>query len=145
MMYFTVDGANYFVHPFFCCCCGFAFFNITVIAEVFLFHISERRTDWGGPYTLQNISTSPYFFISKCHILILYYSNLTRRIFWHFLGCTVHQAHRIKFRDKSKTVIPVKFFGSLGQVMCNWKKMKSTTNTERLSAYPEIQLVSLLH
>lgn len=27
--------------------------------------------------------------------------------------------------------------------MCDWTKMKSITNTEKLSAYPEIQLVSL--
>lgn len=91
-----------------------------------------------SPNTLQSISTSSYFSISKWHILIVYYRNLTRK-FWHFLGCRVHQPIKSNAGIKGQ----LSFLWNLGQLMCNCTKMKSVTNTETLSAFPKIQLVSL--
>lgn len=91
-----------------------------------------------SPNTLQSISTSSYFSISKWHILIVYHRNLTRK-FWHFLGCRVHQPIKSNAGIKGQ----LSFLWNLGQLMCNCTKMKSVTNTETLSAFPKIQLVSL--
>lgn len=66
------------------------FFYITVIAELFIFQIAESTADWNSPKTSQNISTSPYFSISKCNIFIVHCRDLTRK-FWYFWGCRVHQ------------------------------------------------------
>lgn len=86
---------------------------------------------------MQNISTSSYFSISKCHILIVRYRNLTGK-FWS-LGCRVHQ--RTVSNSGIKGQLPLLW--NLGQLMCNWTKMKCISNTETLSAFLKIQLVSL--
>lgn len=109
---FYSEWSKWFCTSFFCC----AFFNITVIAEVFIFQISESRTDWDGPNALQNISTLSYFFISKCHTLTLHYSNLTRRIFWYFLGFTVYQAHRTNAGIKAQ----LSFLWNFAVVWVSW-------------------------
>lgn len=96
------------------------FFYMMVIAE--LFQIAESTADWKSPKTLQNISTSSYFSISKCHIIIAHCRNLTRK-FWYFLGCKVHQPIESNAGIKEQLSFP----WNLGQLMCNWKKKREVS------------------